>query len=167
MPNCFLGIDSSTQSMSATVIEEVSRNGKKSSKIVYEHSLNFDASFANYGTQNGILPSDPSSGTAFSPPQLWVEALQALFEKMQADGVDLPSIRCIGVSGQQHGSVYLNNSDSAALAGLASEKNLAEQLAGIYTREVSPIWMDSSTNKECREITEALGGDDRVCNLTG
>jgi xylulokinase len=167
MADYFLGVDSSTQSVSVTVIEEVENAGKKSSRIVYENSINFDPAFPGYGTKNGVLPADPSSGNAFTPPQLWIEALQAAFEKMQGDGVDLSSVKCIGVSGQQHGSVYLNSSAPDVLAGLTAEKNLAEQTAGIYTRDVSPIWMDASTNQECREITKTLGGDDNVCRLTG
>jgi xylulokinase len=167
MAQRFLGIDSSTQSLSAVVIEETEIDGRITSKIIYEESINFDSSFPQYRTKNGVLPSDPQSGTAVTPPQLWVDALQAMCEKMKADGVDLSSIKSIGTSGQQHGSVYLNSSAAEVLGELNPEGNLADQLKGIYSREVSPIWMDASTNQECREMTEALGGDDRVCQLTG
>ena len=36
-----------------------------------------------------------------------------------------------------------------------------------FSRNTSPIWMDSSTSKECREITDSLGGDRQVARLTG
>src|SRR5690606_28874341 len=73
----------------------------------------------------------------------------------------------IGVSGQQHGSGYLNASAERALASLDPARALAPQLDFIYSRKTSPIWVDSSTTAACREIAEALGGDDAVCALTG
>jgi len=54
MAKLFLGLDSSTQSVSAVVIDCDSR------KVVYDKSLNFDKALPQYGTQNGVLPNaDP------------------------------------------------------------------------------------------------------------
>ena len=101
MSRLFLGLDSSTQSLSAIVIDTETR------RVVYEASLNFDKALPQYKTQNGALPKgDPL--VAQSPPLMWVEALDALFTKMKADGVPLNEILAISGSGQQHGSVYLN-----------------------------------------------------------
>jgi len=37
----------------------------------------------------------------------------------------------------------------------------------LLSRATSPIWMDSSTSAECREIAAAVGGDDAVTRSTG
>ncbi len=167
MTQKFMGIDSSTQSLSVTIIEQIDQGDKCFSKIIYECSLNFNEHFSHYGIKDGVLPDTAGTGEALSPPQMWVEALEAAFHKMKDDGVDLSSVQCIGTAGQQHGSVYLNSTASEALGGLSPTASLVEQLKGIYARANSPIWMDSSTSVECAEITEALGGPKAVCALTG
>ncbi len=163
----FLGLDSSTQSLSATIIEVEANSTGFSSKIIYETSINFQENFGKYGVKNGVLPDSKGIGEAFSPPQMWVEALDLIFQKMLDANISLSKLKAIGVSGQQHGSVYLNSSADSILANLTPQKNLAEQLANAYSRELSPIWMDSSTSEECAEITEVLGGPKSVCEITG
>ncbi len=158
----FLGLDSSTQSLSASIIE-VEKDS--SSRLVYESSLNFDAHFPNYGIRNGVIPN--LGGVAHTPPQVWVEALDALLQQMRTEGIDLHEIAAVAVSGQQHGSVYLNESAPRVLAALRSTESLASQIKSIYSRNSSPIWMDSSASEECREISDSLGGPAQVCELTG
>ena len=77
------------------------------------------------------------------------------------------SITGVAVSGQQHGTVYLNANAAAALASLSPSAPLASQLQSIFTRALSPIWMDASTHTQVQQITEALGGAEQVCKLTG
>ena len=150
MAKLFLGLDSSTQSLSAVVIDLVAR------KVVYEHSLNFDRALPQYGTRNGVLPNrDPL--VKHSPPLMWAEALDLMFAQMKKDGVALGEILAVSGSGQQHGSIYLNEKADAALAALDPQKPLVETLRGVFSRKTSPIWMDSSTAKECAEIRKKLG----------
>ncbi len=138
MAKLFLGLDSSTQSLSAVVIDYDSR------RVVYEKSLNFDQSLPQYGTQNGVLPN-PDPLVKHSSPLMWAEALDRLFAEMKKDGVALDEILAISGSGQQHGSVYFNDRAAGALAKLNPQKTLVENLQGIFSRPTSPIWMDSST----------------------
>jgi xylulokinase len=160
MPQLFLGLDSSTQSLSVIVIDYDTR------RVIYETSLNFDKTLPRYGTQNGTLRShDPL--VVHSPPLMWVEALDAIFAKMKRDGVPLGDILAISGSGQQHGSVYLNDRAASALARLNPAKSLLENLRGIFSRSTSPIWMDSSTSVECAEIREAVGGIKATARATG
>ena len=160
MSRLFLGLDSSTQSLSGIVIDLDAR------RLVYEAVLNFDKTLPQYKTHNGTLrSSDPL--TVHSPPLLWVEALDALFVKMKADGVALGDILAIAGSGQQHGSVYLNRRASAALENLNPNRSLKDNLAGCFARETAPIWMDTSTNIECSEIRRALGGVQTTVQATG
>ena len=156
----YLGLDSSTQSLSCCLIDNDEQ------KIEYESSINFDEYFSgDYGTINGVL--ELGNGTVHSPPLMWVEALDMLFEKMRSNGVDLSSINSISGSGQQHGTVYLNNSVTRKLANLDPNQILKVQLSHIFSRSTSPIWMDTSTKKQCIELETKIGGKDALLELTG
>jgi xylulokinase len=160
MAKLFLGLDCSTQSLSAIVIDHDAR------RIVYHRSLNFDQALPHYGTINGALRSaDPL--VVHSPPLMWIEALDMLFAQMKDDGIPLGEILAISGSGQQHGSVYLNSRAANRLARLRPNRPLAENLRGVFSRETAPIWMDSSTGIECGEIREALGGLTATAGKTG
>jgi xylulokinase len=160
MAKLFLGLDSSTQSLSAIVID------LDAGKVVYEKSLNFDQSLPQFKTKNGVLPGrDPL--VKHSSPLLWAAALDLLFAQMKNDKVALKNILAISGSGQQHGSVYLNEKAVDALANLNPKKSLAENLDGVFARKTSPISMDSSTTKECDEIRKKLGGVKYTASRTG
>jgi xylulokinase len=160
MAKLFLGLDSSTQSLSAVVIDLDSR------RLVYEKSLNFDQSLPHYKTQNGVLLNrDPL--VKHSSPLMWAEALDLIFKQMKKDGVALGKILAISGSGQQHGSVYFNEKIAVALETLDSKKTLVENLHGVFARKTSPIWMDSSTAAECAEIRKKLGGIKYTASRTG
>jgi len=160
MAKLFLGLDSSTQSLSTVVIDLESR------KVVYEKSLNFDQALLHYKTRNGVLPGR-NPLLKHSSPLMWAEALDLLFAQMKNDGVALGKILAVSGSGQQHGSVYFNERISAALENLDSQKSLMENLKGVFARKTSPIWMDSSTAAECAEIRKKLGGVRYTASRTG
>lgn len=153
-----LGLDSSTQSLTAMLIDAEKR------EVCGELSLNFDQHFPHYGTQSGTLPhSDPQ--IVHAPPLMWVEALDALFAKMEAENWPLNKVDVIAGSGQQHGTVYLNDKAKDKLANLKPDKSLLYQLGDVFSRETSPIWMDSSTKEDCDALTSALG--DTLAMSTG
>ena len=160
MARLFLGLDSSTQSLSAVVIDLDAR------RVVADHSLNFDHARPAYRTQNGTL-RDRDPLVVHSPPLLWVEALDLVFAALKRDGVKLGDVLAVAGSGQQHGSVYLNATAASALDNLNPAKSLKDNLAGIFARPTSPIWMDSSTAAECAEIRAALGGIKATAQATG
>jgi xylulokinase len=160
MPKLFLGLDSSTQSLSAVVIDLDAR------RVIYEKSLNFDRALPHYKTRNGVLSNrDPL--VKHSSPLLWADALDLLFAEMKRDGVAFGEILAVSGSGQQHGSVYLNDKAAKVLANLNPKKSLLENLRGVFARQTSPIWMDSSTAKECAEIRQKLGGIKYTASRTG
>ena len=135
-------------------------------KVTYEKSINFDQALPQFKTRNGVLPNrDPL--VKHSSPRLWAAALDRLFAQMKKDGVALGKILAVSGSGQQHGSVYLNDKAEAALANLDPKKSLEENLDGVFARKTSPIWMDSSTAKECSEIRKKLGGIKFTASRTG
>ena len=160
MAKLFLGLDSSTQSLSAVIIDLDTR------KVTYEKSINYDRALPHYKTQNGVLPNrDPL--VKHSSPLMWAEALDLLFAGMKKDRVALGEILAVSGSGQQHGSVYFNERITAALENLDAKKTLVENLKGVFARKTSPVWMDSSTAVECAEIRKKLGGIKYTASRTG
>ncbi len=157
-PRWFLGLDLSTQSLTAVLIDV-------SSGDIRQSAVNFDETYPAYGTKGGVVVGDDPTHV-YADPRMWMEAVDDLMTELKHNGIT-PSISAIGVSAQQHGSIYLNSKAARRLADLNADEPLALQLEDIFSRTRSPVWMDSSTHQECLEITEALGGDRRVAKLTG
>ncbi|HSC27358.1 MAG TPA: hypothetical protein VLD67_08795, partial [Vicinamibacterales bacterium] len=159
----YLGFDASTQSLTATAIEI---DGQRR-RILTSRSFRYEDVLPQYGTQHGVLPSRDSR-IVHAPPLMWAEALDIMFSRITAEpGADWSRLRAISGSAQQHGSVYLTLDARARLADLQCGRPLADQLAGVFARPTSPVWMDSSTGRQCRDIEAALGGWGRVAQLTG
>src|SRR5687768_14353681 len=93
-----------------------------------------------------LPPAGP--GIVHASPLVWADALDTMIGRLAA-GIDRGRLQAISGSAQQHGSVYCGASPDA------------------LTRETAPIWMDSSTSRECEEIEAALGGAAAVAELTG
>ena len=145
----YLGLDSSTQSLTAIVIDvEGDRRD-----VVFQSSLQFDAALPQYGTRHGVLPHDDPA-IAQSSPAMWADALDLMLARVAASGLDLSRLAAISGSAQQHGSVYVG-------AGATDCPPLT------LSRAVAPIWMDSSTSVECAEITAAVGGSAVLAQHTG
>jgi xylulokinase len=99
---------------------------------------------------------------------MWAEALDVMMARVaDALGPDRRRLAAIGGSAQQHGSVYLNRDAGARLEALDPSKTLTAQVPAMLSRPTSPIWMDSSTSVECREIAAAVGGDAVLGARTG
>lgn len=155
----FLGIDSSTQSLTAVLIDT------DSGRIECQLSVNFGTDLPQYHSPSGFIPGG-KDGVVHAHPLMWLEALDLLFSRL-ASQADLSRVQCLAGSGQQHGTVYLDSSFDGRLARLDPANNLVAQLAPALTRETSPIWMDTSTGAECAEITAALSGPENVCARSG
>jgi len=146
----YLGIDSSTQSMKGLVIDPAAGT------IVQSAGVNFKTDLPQYNCPDGVLAhADPL--VKHSDPLMWLAALDLLLTRLQASGMDMAKIAAIGGDGQQHGSVYLNARFAEVLASLKPTVPLAEQLTPALARPTSPIWMDSSTSAECRELDAQFG----------
>ena len=84
-------------------------------------------------------------GTSEQDPSWWVDALQiAVRDAMRDERVEVSGI---GVSGQQHGLVVLDALGRPVRA--------------------AKLWNDTSTAAEAAALTEKLGGESRVLELTG
>jgi xylulokinase len=155
----FLGLDSSTQSLSAIVIDT------DTAEVVASRNVVFGERLPGYASPKGFLPN-PDPKVVESDPLMWVEALELVLADLRAAGVDLGRVQGISGAGQQHGSVYLARSFDT-VGDWSGDAPLRDQVAPLLARRLSPIWMDSSTSVECAEIAAAVGGDARVVAVTG
>lgn len=124
----FIGIDSGTQSTKAVVLD------LETGEVVAEAR-------APHQLITGLPP-----GHMEQHPQGWAAALDAVIGEVAAK-VDRARVRGIGVSGQQHGFVPLD------------EK-------GAVIRPAK-LWCDTSTMAECALITKKLGGPRGAIRATG
>ena len=154
----FLGLDSSTQGLKAEIIEI------DAGIIIDSASVNFGKDLPEYNCPNGFL-EDADPLIKHADPLMWAAALDMVLSRLQKQNAPLDKISGVSGSGQQHGSVYLNDKFASIIARLDPEKTLAKQLAPALSRKTSPIWMDGSTSVECREIQEKF--DKRLQEDTG
>ena len=162
MASLYLGLDSSTQSLSAIVVEVDGTDAR----VVFDESLNFDETFPQYGTHHGALPRTYPDEVV-SSPIMWADALDAMLQRIAQSGLDVARIAAISGAAQQHGSVYLNATAQGRLNDLDASRPLAAQIAPMLARAVAPIWLDTSTTVQCREIEDAVGGAAFLAQRTG
>lgn len=154
-----LGLDSSTQSCSAIVIDTSTQ------AVVAEASINFGKQLPQYNAPSGFIPNG-IDGEVHSDPLMWLDALELLLGELKTR-CDLSQIVAISGAGQQHGSVYLNDRWMNCIDTLETNESLSAQIAPCLARSSAPIWMDTSTSVECREITASIGGDTEICAKSG
>lgn len=91
---------------------------------------------------------EKADGTREQDPDLWVRAVKnTILAVLRSTNVDKTRLRGIGVSGQQHGFVPLDDNDNVI-------RN-------------AKLWNDTSTEKQCRTIIEKLGGEEKTIAFTG
>ncbi|KAF8817435.1 actin-like ATPase domain-containing protein [Phlegmacium glaucopus] len=156
----FLGLDLSTQRLKAILLSQ-------DSVIVHEASIHFDRDLPHYGTVNGAIRG-PDPGEVTSPVEMWLEAIDLLFQRLKADQVDFGAIAAISGAGQQHGSVYWSNKAASCLSNLDSNETLVGQLVpAAFSLAKAPIWQDSSTSEDCSRLEEIFGGAQALADCTG
>jgi len=163
-----LGLDSSTQSLTAVAIDFTD------GKIAFEHSLDYarDERLSGYGIDRREYLCPPRvPGEADQPPLMFLASLDALFEDMKGEGFPISEIAVINVSGQQHGHVYLGREANGLLQRLrdpdSTARPLAAQLSRAFAYGTSPIWRTSNTERQAAELRAAAGGSRRMIELTG
>ncbi|KAF8576471.1 actin-like ATPase domain-containing protein [Ramaria rubella] len=158
-PLSFLGLDLSTQGLKAIIIAS-------GLQILHESFVSFDRDLPHYKTTNGTIRG--SGGEVTSPVEMWLEALDLLFERMKAADVSFGDIVAISGAGQQHGSVYWSFEAPKLLASLDPKKKLHSQLSpAAFSIPNAPIWQDSSTTAQCHALQESVGGAQRLADLSG
>ncbi|THG06539.1 hypothetical protein TEA_025038 [Camellia sinensis var. sinensis] len=155
----FLGFDSSTQSLKATVLDA-------NLNIVHSDIVNFDSELPHYKTKDGVYRDPSVNGRIVSPTLMWVEAFELMLQRLSSK-LDFGKIVAVSGSGQQHGSVYWKTGSSTKLSALDPKKPLVDQLGDAFSTKESPVWMDSSTTEQCKVIEKAVGGALELSRITG
>ena len=87
----------------------------------------------------------PQTGWAEQDPHDWWRAAQEAISQVIRGGIDPASIACIGLTGQMHGAVLLDERKAVLRPAL--------------------IWCDQRSERECEEITSKIGAG-RLIELT-
>lgn len=155
----YIGFDLSTQQLKGLVVNS-------DLKVVYIAKFDFDADSKGFPIKKGVLTNE-AEHEVFAPVALWLQALDTVLDSLRQQGLDFSRVRGISGAGQQHGSVYWGQEAESLLQSLDSSKSLESQLQPAFSHPYSPNWQDSSTQKECDEFDELLGGPEKLAQATG
>lgn len=126
----FLGIDSGTQSTKTILLDATDGQIVASASRQYE-----------------LIEGLPA-GHKEQQPAEWIAAARATIKAvLDQAGIERGQVRGIGVSGQQHGFVALDENDQVIRA--------------------AKLWCDTSTSPEAAELIEKLGGLGATINAVG
>ena len=117
----YLGLDVGTQGVKGVVIDPDAR----------------PCVIARAGQPLDLLPGLPAGAAEQHPDDWWNAVVEVVHQLVDDDAVDPSTIAGIGVSGQQHGSVFVDEDDRVVRA--------------------AKLWCDTSTADEARELTETIG----------
>jgi xylulokinase len=120
-----LVIDLGTTNLKTLLLD---RSCRVTKKICYEYSV-----------------STPKTGWSEQDPEAWWEAVQQTIKTI-LNGIDSRAVRAVGLSGQMHGLVLMD------------EKG--------YVLRPAILWNDQRSFEECREIYATAGGSDRLLTYT-
>jgi len=136
-------------------------------EILFQAEIKFDEDFREFGTSGGVRSGDDVN-EYYVNPMMWVKAIDTVLDRLILQGANFTSVVGVSGSAQQHGSVYWNQKGIDTLQHLDVDKFLYNQLnADAFSVKRSPIWMDSSTAKQCEELEEAVGGREEMVKITG
>eukprot|EP01059_Diplonema_ambulator_P005450 TRINITY_DN15187_c0_g1_i1.p1 TRINITY_DN15187_c0_g1~~TRINITY_DN15187_c0_g1_i1.p1 ORF type:complete len:561 (+),score=145.78 TRINITY_DN15187_c0_g1_i1:34-1683(+) len=157
----YLGVDLGSQSLKLFIIDD-------KLEPVTEANVSFDKDLPHYQTTGGFHIHGASFNKEVTGPTLmWVEALERCFAQLVAQKAPLDRVVAISGSAQQHGSVYWKRGALQVLQDLTPDRTLIEQTAACFVVTESPVWMDSSTTRECLELEARAGGAAKVAAVTG
>ncbi len=126
----FIGIDSGTQSTKAIALDS------ETGEILTSAQESYD------------LISGLPNGHMEQHPQEWINATKSVIARCVDDLGELRSkIAGIGVSGQQHGLVVLDESDEVI--------------------RPAKLWCDTSTIKQCQDFSDEFGGVSGLIKIAG
>lgn len=169
-----LGIDVSTQSISAAVLDPEARPVKK----VADLSLPYrdDPRLNRFGIQHDSLLVPPRvAGEADQPPEMFLAGLDSILADLRAAGIDLGRVGAVSVSAQQHGHVYLSQEGLRAIEALNGDESvsgganpdLVSRFSGAFAYGTAPIWQTADSLAQANEIRSFLGGTRSAVELSG
>lgn len=116
--------------------------GTQSSKVLAYDEDSKEIAAVSTAPHDIIQESD---GTSEQKAEWWITAIDKCLSDIPKE--ILAAVKCIGVSGQQHGFVPVNENGEV-----------------IYNAK---LWNDTSTEAECDEITNAFGGVEKLIENAG
>ncbi len=169
-----LGIDCSTQSVTAVVVDTSSGHVTQERQISYRD----DPRTNRYGIDfTTLLVPSRVDGEADQPPLMFLAGLDAVLSDLAGDGAPLNDVAAIAVSAQQHAHVYLSGAADGAFAGLAERglvrsgntagPDLSTRFADAFSYRTAPIWQTADTAAEADEIRAGAGGREAVIAESG
>lgn len=96
-----LGLDLSTQQLKIIAI------AIKNLETFYERSLTFETDLSHYKTTKGVYTNDEVH-EVYSPVEMWIEALDAILDKMKDDNFPFENVVVISGAGQVSSSLDAN-----------------------------------------------------------
>uniref|UniRef100_A0AAR2IQK5 Xylulose kinase n=1 Tax=Pygocentrus nattereri TaxID=42514 RepID=A0AAR2IQK5_PYGNA len=157
--SCYLGFDFSTQQLKVVAIDG-------NLQVTHQNNVQFDSDLPEFRTQGGVHIHEDRL-TVTSPVCMWLKALDLILEKMKNAGFDFSHVKAVSGSGQQHGSVYWKKGARRALQHLDPGRDLHSLLQDSFAVQDGPVWMDSSTAKQCQYLESAVGGAQQLADITG
>ncbi len=172
MTRLALGLDLSTQSLTAVIADIDSRS------VIHERILNYrhDPRLAPFGLDPGYILPPREDGEANQPAAMYLAALDALFDdlsqQLQDANLDTNNIAVINVSAQQHGHVLLNTRAEARFQQLTNaespaQADLVSLLQDAFAVPFARIWKTSFTRELADSVRQVVGGKEAVIQLTG
>lgn len=131
----FIGADIGTSSTKVVAVDAKGRVMAQAS-----HAYDFDR---------------PRPGWSEQDPSIWWDATRRALRTVCAQ-IDARDVKSIGLSGQMHGSVFL---DAAALEGAGKRP--------IKAIRPALMWNDQRTATECEQISQAVGGVGALVSKAG
>jgi len=141
MSELFAGLDVSTQGCKLVIIDQAAGD------VVLIDAVNYDDDLPEFSTRDGVIQG-LEEGVSESDPHMWLAAVDRLFTRLRDSKFPASDIRCVSVSGQQHGLVALDANDRLA-------------------RPTSKLWNDHSTVEECEILTRRVGGLEAMIEAIG
>ena len=167
MARLALGLDSSTQSLTSTVVDI------DAAEKLFEHSLDYltDKRINAFGIGADYIVPPRVQGEADQPLEMILASLDAMLGDLRIAGVVVGDIVLINNSGQQHGHVYLNRRAESRFAqireGGSGESSLVNLLRGSFSYLTAPIWMTSNTVNQADCVRKGVGGRNKMIRLSG
>lgn len=146
----FAGLDVSTQSCKLLVIDGAKKD------VVLVETINYDRDLPQYNTLNGVTQG-MGRGVSESDPLMWIEAIERIFTKLQKQNFPFHEIKCIAVSGQQHGLVALDERAIWLAQQASCGMTFRHRRNAIFSRKKVAV-----TQKWCRKLVMRSSPDTRL-----
>ena len=155
----YLGLNCAQRQFKALIIDSTS------GKTIFSGAVDYDQDLPHRDTRDGIT-FDRNTAYSYTDPQLWIEALDLILERIVDEGIDVSKIKVI--SGCARPSVlFFNDQLPDAISHLNPNLTLIDQLRPCYTSRKACISLDSTASSYKKEIEAQFGTPETIQLITG